>query len=55
MTAKVEEEEGSIIQISIVILLHTAIKEYKLQLYELTRMCLGWFYTPEVIQKVYIE
>ena len=50
-TTKVEGEEGSIVQITIVKFKQTDMEEYKSLLYLVIRLFLGWFYTPAVMHK----
>jgi len=54
-TAKVEEEDRSIVQITILKFAQIGVDEYKSLLYPVTRLFLGWFYTPELMLKGYLE
>ena len=51
VTAKVEEGEGSIIQIVVVDIGATTIKNYVNMIYPVSKKLLGWSYSSEHIEK----
>ena len=55
VTAKVEEEEGSIVQIVVVSFTDNDLETYKSTVYPLVEQVVGWIYNIDVIKRGYLR
>ena len=55
ITAKVEEEEGSIFQIVVVSFTDNDLETYKSTVYPLAEQVVGWIYNIDVIKRGYLR